>query len=254
MEEQLGAELFHRRGKGLSLTETGATLLTSARAMREAGKELQLRAAGTSDTLEGSVRITASVAVTVHHLPKIIASIRIQEPLISIELVPSDASSNLHFREADIAVRMYRPRQLDLVTQQLGELTLGAFAARSYVERRGLPTTPEELLLHDVVGMDKSTQIIDGFRDGGLAVTREWFKVRADDHGAHWALVRAGCGIGFGQTAIGRADPDLVEVPLALNLPRLPLWLTAHEAIRHTPRVQCVWALLAEGLRAVCSP
>src|SRR5688572_3406561 len=201
MEEQLGAELFLRHEKGLTLSETGQGLIASARAMRQAVHDIELRAAGKGETLEGTVRITSSVAVGTHHLPRIIAELRSAEPLIGIELFVSDESSNLHFREADIAVRMYRPTQLDLVTQHLGELRLAVFAAKSYAARRGLPKIPEELLSHDVVGMDRRTDILEGFRRGGLPVDREWFKVRCDDFAAQWQLVRAGCGIGFGQVS-----------------------------------------------------
>jgi DNA-binding transcriptional LysR family regulator len=251
MEEELGVELFLRHEKGLELSETGRSLLGSARAMRQAVHDLELRAAGKGEALEGTVRITSSVAVATHHLPAIIARLRREEPLIAIELFPSDESSNLHFREADIAVRMYRPTQLDLVTQFLGELSLGVFAAKSYAERRGLPATVAELLGHDVVGMDRNTAILEGFRRGGFPVEREWFKVRCDDTATYWQLVRAGCGIGFGQTSIGRHDPELVEVPLDLGLPRLSVWLTAHEALRQMPRVRRIWDRLAEGLREV---
>lgn len=252
MEEQLGAELFLRRGHGLELTAVGESLIEAARAMRAAAHELELATAGASHELEGTVRITASVAVSVHHLPAIIARLRQEEPRIAIELVPSDASSNLHFREADIAVRMYRPTQLDLVAVHVGDLELGVYAAKSYVERRGMPRSPAELLSHDVVGMDKSTQMVDGFRQVGFSVTRESFMVRVDDQVAAWALVRAGAGIGFAQKVIGGADPDLVEIPLELGLPVLPVWLTAHEAVRAAPRVNRVWEALAKGLRAVC--
>lgn len=251
MEEQLGAELFRRHGQGLALTDTGASLLSAARSMRQAVHAIELCAVGKGETIEGTVRVTASVAVAVHHLPQVIAQLRIEEPSIAIELVPDDETSNLHYREADIAVRMYRPKQLDLVTQHLGDLELAAFAARSYVERRGLPVTPEQLLDHDVVGGDKNSQIIDGFRAAGFVVERDWFKVRSDDQVAYWELVRAGCGIGFAQAVIGRGDPALVEIPLDLGLPRLPVWLTAHETIRHAPRVARVWAAIADGLRAL---
>jgi DNA-binding transcriptional LysR family regulator len=251
IEEQLGTELFQRHEKGLSLTDAGAALLGPARAMREAAYTIELRAASNAVELEGTVRIAASVAVAQHHLPAIIANIRLKEPQIALEVAPSDESSRLHYREADIAIRMYRPTQLDLVTQFLGELELGAFAAKSYVARRGLPQEPSELLSHDIVGMDKSTQIIDGFRQAGFPVSRDWFSVRCDEQATHWALVRAGCGIGFGQRSVGLQDPDLLEIPLDLGLPKLPLWLTAHAAIRHSPRVGRVWELLAEGLREV---
>ncbi len=251
MEEELGVELFQRHEKGLALTEAGQGLLASARAMRQAVHDIELRALGKGEALEGTVRITSSVAVAIYHLPAIVAELRQDEPRISVELLVSDESSNLHFREADIAVRMYRPTQLDLVTQHLGELKLGLFAAKSYAERRGLPTSTRELLSHDVVGMDRREDILEGFRRGGFSVEREWFKVRCDHDAAHWQLVRAGCGLGFAQATIGRADPTLVEVPLELPLPVLPVWLTAHEAVRQAPRVSRVWDALAKGLRAV---
>lgn len=251
LEEQLGKELFQRHERGFQLTSTGAELLPSARAMRDAAHALELISMAKDETLTGTVRITASLAVSRHHLPPLVAQFRERLPEVEIELAPSDDSSNLHYREADIAVRMYRPTQLDLVTQHLGELGLGAFAAKSYVARRGMPGSAEELALHDIVGLDKRTQIIDGFRRAGFNLERDFFKVRCDEQATNWELVRAGCGIGFAQRSIGCPDPELVEIPLNIQLPRLPLWLTAHAAIRHTPRVQRVWELLAQGLREV---
>jgi DNA-binding transcriptional LysR family regulator len=254
MEEQLGAELFQRHEKGLALTALGESVLASARTMRESVHSIERSAAGRDAVLEGSVRITASEMVSVYHLPRIIADIRVREPAISLELVPNDETSNLHYREADIAIRMFRPTQLDLVTQYLGDVRLGAFVARSYAERRGLPRTLEEVVAHDFVGLDRAEQILEGFRQAGYPVEREWFKVRSDDQVAYWALVRAGCGIGFGQSLLGRADPDLVEIPLDFGLPRMPVWLTAHEAVRQAARVRRVWELLAEGLKAMVEP
>lgn len=251
MEEQLGSELFRRHGQGLTLTETGTSLLGAARAMRQAAHQIELNAAGRGEAMQGTVRLTASVIVAAYHLPRMIAELTIAEPSIAVEVVPSDETSSLHYREADIAVRMYRPTQLDLVTQHLGDLKLGVFAARSYVERRGMPRSPEQLVEHDVIGLDKSSQIIDGFRDAGLTVDRDWFKVRTDGPIAYWELVRAGCGIGFAQAVIGRRDPELIEIPLDLHLPGLPVWLTAHEAIRSTPRIARVWDWVADRLRAL---
>ena len=197
------------------------------------------------------MRVTSSVVVATFHLPAIVARLRREEPLISVEVFASDESSNLHFREADIAVRMYRPTQLDLVTLYLGELRLGVFAAKSYAERRGLPRKPEDLLAHDVIGFDSNSALLEGFRAAGYSVTRDFFKVRCDAQGAYWQLVVAGAGIGFAQRSIARAEPDVVEVPLAIDLPTLPVYLSAHESVRHGARVRKVWDQLAAGLRAV---
>lgn len=77
---------------------------------------------------------------------------------------------------------------------------------------------------------------------------RDFFKVRCDDYVTYWELVRAGCGIGFDQANVGHADPLVDEIDLGFPLPVLPIWLTAHEAMRQTPRVRRVWDLLAKGL------
>ncbi len=253
IEAQLGAELFHRQPRGLALTSTGADLVDPARAMRDAVQQIALTAAGQQARLEGTVRITASVSTSGAHLPQIIAQIRKLEPQIAVELVPSDDSRNLLYREADIAVRMYRPTQLDLVTRHIGDLKFGMFAAKSYLSERGTPFKVEDLFQHDFVGHDASLEIIDGFNEAGFPVDRDFFKTRCDDNSVYWELVRAGCGIGFAQTVIGRPDPLVEEIKLGLPLPTLPIWLTAHEAMRHTPRVRRVWELLAEGLRPLVS-
>ncbi len=253
IEAQLGAELFYRQPRGFALTQTGAELVAPARAMQDAVRQIALTAAGKQEQLEGTVRITASVAFSVMHLPPIIAKIRQAEPQIAIELVASDDSRNLLYREADIAVRMYRPTQLDLVAQHIGDIALGIFAANSYVAARGMPHTAGELQQHDFVGYDANTDIIAGFNAAGFPIDRDFFKTRCDDNIAYWELVRAGCGIGFAQAEIGRSDPTVQEINLALPLPTLPVWLTAHEAMRQTPRIRRVWQLLQEGLRPLVS-
>lgn len=253
LEAQLGAELFHRRARGFALTQMGAELVEPAQVMRDAVHKMSLAAAGQQAQLEGTVRITASVATSAMHLPRIIARIRQLEPQIAIELVPSDDTSNLLYREADIAVRMYRPTQLDLVTQHIGEIEIGIFAAKSYLAAQGTPRTPEAFLQHDLVGYDASVAIIKGFRALGFAIDRDAFKTRCDDNIAYWELVRAGCGIGFAQAEVGRRDPDVEEITLGLPLPTLPVWLTAHEAMRQTPRIRRVWELLAAGLKPLVS-
>jgi DNA-binding transcriptional LysR family regulator len=253
IEAQLGAELFHRQPRGFALTQTGAELVAPAKAMRDAVRQITLTAAGNQARLEGTVRITSSVATSVMHLPSIIAKIRQLEPQIAIELVASDDSRNLLYREADIAVRMYRPTQLDLVTRHIGDIALGVFAAKSYIDARGAPQTQEDLLRHDFVGYDQDQAIVEGFRAAGFDVGRDFFKTRCDDNIAYWELVRAGCGIGFVQREIGAADPSVVEIQVGLQLPVLPIWLTAHEAMRQTPRIRRVWTLLEEGLRPLVS-
>lgn len=253
LEEALNVELFHRHARGLVLTNLGEETRTHARQMAEVMAALQLAAAGGDKRLAGDVRIATSVFMAHHALPGIIADIRAAEPDIRIDLVPSDTSENLLFREADIAVRMYRPDQLDMVTKHLGDITLGMFATCGYLDRRGVPRSGDDLRHHDLVGYDTNDDILREMRAMGIPASRDWFSVRCDNQSAYWELVRAGCGLGYCQANIARATPGLLEVPLDFPLPLLPVWLTAHESLRHTPRISRVWSLLEAGLRPFVS-
>ncbi|MEY8827042.1 LysR family transcriptional regulator [Sedimentitalea sp. XS_ASV28] len=248
LERALGMELFTRHARGFALSDAGAGLMPMARQMQDAMQAITLAAAGQSTQLEGTVRITASVFASHHLLPPVLAHIREAEPAIQLELLPSDTSENLLFREADIALRMYRPTQLDLVARHVTDLELGVFAARRYLDRRGRPATPEDLLRHDLIGYDRNDLILRGMAEMGWPVQREDFVIRCDNQATYWELLRAGCGIGFSQIGVARADPDVEQLDLGLDLPVLPVWLTTHQVMRQTPRVRRVWDLLAEGL------
>ncbi|WP_212522736.1 LysR family transcriptional regulator [Actibacterium sp. MT2.3-13A] len=248
LEEALGVELFTRAPRGLIPTEAGRGLIGPAEQMREAAARLQLAAAGQDSGLVGPVRVTASAVVSHFILPPIIAEIRRAHPQIQIDLVPSDSSENLLFREADIALRMYRPTQLDLIAAHVADQKIGLYAATAFLDRVGRPESVEELMALDFVGFDANETIIRTMRAAGLEVSRDFFAVRCDDQAAYWQLVRAGCGVGGMQVAIGEAEPGVERILPDLPLPALPVWLAAPAALRHTPRIRLVWDALAARL------
>lgn len=253
VETALGVELFQRHAKGLSLTETGAAMLPAAKRMRDSVGEIALIAAGQDMRPTGTVRITASVIVAHFVLPQILARLRSDEPGIEIELVATDSSDNLLFREADIALRMYRPDQLDMVTLHVTDLPLGIYAAKSYLDRVGRPDTVEDAFKLDWVGYDRSDLMLRGMRRLGWAVDRNFFATRTDDQAGNWQLIRAGCGIGIAQIATAQDAPEVERLFPDMALPSLPVWLTAHEAMRRTPRIARVWDALAQGLKSAVS-
>ncbi|MEM9127801.1 MAG: LysR family transcriptional regulator, partial [Pseudomonadota bacterium] len=250
LEADLNVSLFDRHARGLNLSEVGQQLLPMAQEMHGAMSAFSMVAAGQSQQLEGTVRITASVFASHHLLPPILASIRAQEPAIQLELVATDATENLLYREADIAVRMYRPEQMDILSRYIGDVPLCFCAAKSYLDRAGRPETPEELFQHDLVGFDANQQIIAKMREKGWPATKESFATRCDLQSAYWELVRAGCGIGFSQVQVAEADPLVEIVELGVDVLVLPVWLAAPQAMRQTPRIRRVWDLLADGLKA----
>lgn len=244
LQAELRAPLFTRSPRGLQPTETALALIPAARAMREAAARLELAAAGREERLQGTIRLTASCVISSHVLPPILARLRQSEPGIEIELVPSDRPENLLFREADIALRMFRPDQEGTFARHLTDLPMGLYAARTYLDRRGRPRGPEDLAAHDLIGMDRSDLVDRMLAFLQIPLRREDFPIRCDDQLVGLSLLRAGLGITGALRLIADADPLLERVP-GVDLPALPVWLTAPEALRHQPRVRRVLDHLA---------
>ena len=121
LEDELGVELFNRRGRGLELTPNGIMLVEHVRAMGEAANLVSLSASGGSQKVEGLVCISASDAFSTYHLPAMIRRLKDKAPGIQIEIVASNELSDLRRREADIAIRHVRPEQPDLITKLVRE-------------------------------------------------------------------------------------------------------------------------------------
>ncbi|MCX7564746.1 LysR substrate-binding domain-containing protein [Sulfitobacter sp. F26169L] len=119
-------------------------------------------------------------------LPPMLAGLHAAHPAMSIELVASDKTENLLRFESDLAVRMYRPTQNDMIARKVAELPLGVYANRRYLDQHDTPETPQDLLSHAVIGYDRSTLIIDGIRRMGLAVDPGFFAFRSDDQVVCW--------------------------------------------------------------------
>lgn len=248
LETQLGSVLFERTGRGLAPTPTGERLAEAARAMETGALALLRGVNHAKATLEGAVRISASQPVACVLLPPLLARMRQSLPGIAVELVVSNAVSNLLRREADIALRMVRPDQASLITKRIGTVQLSSCAHSDYLRRRGTPRTPADLLQHELVGNDRLADIEQGFQRVGLVIARERFRLRTDDLMAYWGAVRAGLGIGFVSNYLIREDPAVQTLLPRLRIPALPIWLTVHREIRGSARIRAVYDFLAREL------
>lgn len=250
LEASLGLSLFDRQLRGLRPTDAALRLYEPVHLARQALAEAELIAEGRSDALSGTVRLTAS-EVTAHYvLPPMLAGLRRSFPDLAIELVPSDSAENLLLREADIAVRMFRPTQLDLVTRHLGTIPVVACAHEDYLARRGVPTRKEDLLDHDLIGFDRSDLLLAAAARMGFTLGREDFCVRTDSQTAAWSLIGAGLGIGFAQLGLVQSTPGLRRLLPDLNPPGLEVWLTTHRELFTSRRIRAIYDQLAEALSA----
>lgn len=250
LEDELGIQLFDRTGNGLVLSPEGMELFDHAQDMQKAAASITNTAEGQSENLAGTVRITASQMMARHLLPPILVSLQKEEPDIEIEVVASDRVENLLERDADIAVRMLRPNQLDIITKHLGDVKFGAYASREYLKVRGHPTGFADLGTHDFIGFDTHLAIINFFQSVGLKVNRNFFRFRTDDESVYWQMVLNGLGIGATWDKIGNSEPRVDRIHLATSSKLFPIWLTAHAGVKTIRRIRYVYDYLAEHISA----
>lgn len=248
LEKALGVTLFRRGRGGYDLTPQGEALLTRALAMGEQARAFERLALGAAEEVAGTVRIAASEVVSALVLPEILARLAVEEPAIEVEVVASNRVENLLRRDADIAVRMVEPAQIDLVSRKVADVPLVACAARPYLARRGRPEKLEDLVHHDLVGFDRGMDVIDGFRVMGVEVDRHAFRFRTDNQIVYWQAVRAGNGIGFAQLPLVAREDTMEPVLPDLSLPSLPMWIALHRDVRSSPRIRRVADFLFDAL------
>ena len=248
LEQALGVSLFERTLQGLKPTDTALRLYEPVSAAQRALAEASIMAEGAIGALAGSIRITASTVTSHYVLPPLLRDLRAALPRIAIELVPSDSVENLLLREADIAVRMFRPTQLELITRKLGVIPIVACAHESYLERRGVPRSLDDLTGHDLIGFDRSELIISTARTMGFEFKRADFLVRTDSQTAMWELMKAGLGIGFAQAGLVRDTPGMVAILPRFGAPPLEVWLTTHRELFTSRRIRAIYDRLGEGL------
>lgn len=247
LEEELGVALFERVGRALVLTPSGLDLLEHVRAMGEAAGRVSLAASGQSQLLEGSVTITASEIMAAFVLAPIILTLRERHPGIEIELVASNVAKDLRRREADIAVRSFRPTQPDLVATKVRESPVGIYGNKKYWQRLGRPKADGDLSRVSFVGFDSSDLYAKTLQGLGLQVTRKNFPVLTENHLVQWELIKRGAGLGMVPIEVGEVEPRVERVFPHVTLP-VPIWLTAHREVSTSRRVRTVFDLLAAEL------
>ena len=249
LEQELGVALFERVGKGLELTPTGLDLVEHVRAMGDAASRLSLTASGQSEQVEGDICISATEMMAAYLLPPVIEKLWLLEPGIRIELIGSNQTSDLKRREADIAIRAYRPTQDDLIIRHLMLLEGYFYASPRYLDRLGRPKSIEELQVLDFVGFDRNT---DRFREllaeQDVHISENNFSVFCENSLVHWELTKQGVGIGVTQKEIGDAEPLVERVLPKKVVFSGEYWLVVHRELHMSRRVRRVFDFLVSEL------
>lgn len=250
LETALGLKLFIRSFDGFSPTDAALELHPYAAGVAATAAALRRVASSHGDGVRGTVRLTASEVISVEVLPPILASLRNAHPLLTVELVVSDKADDLLHREADIAVRMFRPVQDALVAKRVGDIELGLHAHKDYLAAHGTPKTIAALANHALIGFDKESAFIRQFQDQYPWFSRSLLAFRSDSGLAQLAAMRAGFGIGICQSALAAKDKSLQRLmPKQFSI-KMETWIAMHEDLRQSPRCMVTFAALVAGLSA----
>jgi len=248
LEEELGISLFERTNSGLVLTQSGADLMIEVKAMADAATNLSRLASGHVETVEGKVCISATEMMAAYVLPSIIEKLRNQWPKIEIEIIASSDTSDLSRREADIAIRNYRPTQQELIVKRVKNTLGHLYASKNYLLNLEHRESPQDLNNAAFFGVDRSNRVISYLNKFGFSLDSSNFPLIVANHLVQWEMVKHGSGIGFMMAKIGEAEPLVERVLPTLPAFETETWLVAHRELKTSRRFRVVFDYLAAEL------
>ncbi len=234
LEKRLGALLFHRSTRGVTPTEVGLAYYDKAKLIARDLEDADNLAALMQSRVQGSLRISTSVAFGRRVLTPLVLRFMQQHPGLQIDLSFDDRYVNLVEQGIDLAVRMGRLADSSLGARWLGQNPWVLVASTDYLARRGIPASPDALAAHDAL-IYSSVQGDERWHfagpDGKSIQVPVKGPLRSNNLSALLSAARAGMG-----------------------LAALP-WYVAHASVRDDAVVPLLrdWTLPAQEIHAVFS-
>jgi DNA-binding transcriptional LysR family regulator len=250
LEAATGARLFTRGPDGLLPTPAALALTESAERVEAEVLEVERELSGTDKRATGTIRITSGDGFATHVLAPALPAFLAEHPGLAVEIRADVRVLDLVRGEADVALRLFRPREKSLVGRRLGFERYALYAAPAYLKRKGTPETPAELASHDIVLYD---------HDFDRVRLQQWFRqlagsariaVRASTTTTLQAACAAGAGIGLLTTSYVRGDPRYVQVLPGYAPDPNEMWAVTHADLRASARVVAAIRWLEALVRA----
>lgn len=151
LEDSLNVSLFHRHARGLILTEQGDILYQTVKDIYTKLAIAENAITESKERPKGPLRIAAAVSLGTIWLSEIIQEFIELYPEISVTLIMEETDLDLSMREADVAIRLYPPKQPDLIHRHIADFHCSVYASTDYLKEYGIPTRMEELDQHRIV-------------------------------------------------------------------------------------------------------
>lgn len=248
MEARLGARLFERLPGGVyAPTPAGEQVARAAERMETEANALDREVTGSDARLVGTLRVTASETLAFSVLTRQLSKFREAHPGITVELLIDNRVFDLSRREADVALRVARPREPDLFGKKLAAIGWTIYGASRFAHRAN-----EDLgLLRELPFIGWSELITGVAAADWLAHTVRPQKVvyRANSLINQFCAAREGIGLVVLPCYLADSEPALVRMlpgPVA-ELER-ELWIVTHEDLKNTARIRTFLEIVGAGL------
>ena len=242
LEESLGVALFHRHARGLTLTEQGETLYRTAQDLATRVQDAESAITESLERPRGPLRITTSVAFGSMWLTERLKDFVEMYPEIEVSLIVREDQLNLSMRQADVAIRLERPEQPDLIQRPLFTLKHAAYASPDFLERWGMPHRLEELDDHRLLAYDETyystVTNVNWLLDAGTGDGRERHPVlRVNNIYGIFRACAAGMGIASLPDYMAGMTSGLVPVLPEYEGPQYQAYFVYPEEMRNSRRI-----------------
>ncbi|GJI86878.1 LysR family transcriptional regulator [Duganella hordei] len=230
LEASLNVRLIQRSTRKLNATDAGRAYYERCKRILEEFEEANSEASDKSTALRGLLRVTAPVSFGMLHLSDLTARFMAEHPQIAIEIMLDDRYVDLHARGIDIAIRIGRLADSELVAKRLAPCRMVLCAAPSFLEQYEPSPTPEDL--KRAPRLDFSEVVTSGGWNFTDSEQRQYLidgPTRMLSNNMHMLLAAAlaGAGIAYGPTFVFgqhlasgklvRLLPDLETIELSVH-------------------------------------
>ena len=241
LEDGLNVPLFHRHARGLILTEQGEVLYRTAHDVFTKLTAAQTRLMDSKEKPSGELRITTTVGLGSVWLTPRLKEFTELYPQIAVTLLLDDRELDLAMREADVAIRLRRPTQPDLIQRKLFTVHHHIYASTEYVKKHGFPKTIEDLDKHKIVTMGQMPSYLESVNWLETAGRPEGnprpVVLRVNNAYGLRRAVQAGVGVASLSDYLVAPDMGLVQIDLPVETPEWDTYFVYPEELKETKRV-----------------
>lgn len=239
LEQSLDLKLVDRRPRSYVLTADGERVAELGKRMEAESFAVERLSLAGQEIVAGEVVISAPPSMAASVIAPNLGKLLAQHPAVRIRLIADTRNVSLIRREADVAVRLSRPTEADIVTRKVGVVPFGLYALPAYLAAR----TPES---YEFIGYDDSM---------GGSVQQTWLEAqaatrpvvfRSNSLDVQHSAARGGVGIAALPYFLGDWDEELALVECVGPPLTREVWASTHDDVRQAPAIRSVMQFIAD--------